>query len=63
MFLMPLLKIFPFLTMPNYNNTMEKSSELSRALEADRKCVDKVIARGGNLRFVARLESLLTVNM
>ena len=63
MFLMPLLKIFPFLTMPNKNNTMEKSCELSRALEADRKCVDKVIARGGNLRFVARLESLLTVNM
>ena len=60
---MPLLKIFPFLTMPNDNNTMEKSSELSRAQEADRKCVDKVIARGGNLRFVARLESLLTVNM
>ena len=60
---MPLLKIFPFLTMPNNNNTMEESNNLSRAAEADKQCVDKVIARGGNLRFVARLESLLTVNM
>ena len=59
---MPLLKIVPFLTMPNNINTMEESSELSRAAEADKKCVDRVIARGGNVRFVARLESLLTVN-
>ena len=63
MFPVPLLKIFPFLTMPNNNNTMEKSSELSREMEADKRCVDKVIARGGNVRFVARLESLLAVNM
>ena len=63
MFLVPLLKIVPFLTMPNNNTTMEKSSELSRAAEADKKCVDRVIARGGNVRFVARLESLLTANM
>ena len=62
MLLVPLLKIFPFLTMPNDNNTMEKRSELSRVMEADKKCVDKVIARGGNARFVARLESLLAVN-
>lgn len=61
MLIVPLLKIFPFLTMNN-DPTVADRNNVSQAMEADKKCIAKVLLNGGSTTFVARLESLLAVN-
>ena len=62
MLIVPLLKIFPFLAMPNDNTVAENTNVTQAATEAHKKCIAKVLLNGGSSRFVARLESLLALN-
>ena len=61
MLIVPLLKIFPFLAMPNDNPVAENTNVTQVATEAYKKCIAKVLLNGGSSSFVARLESLLAV--